>query len=69
MARLDYPYEVQAPDSEDLRNGHDTLEWLTNKGIKPYHHFDIDMHHGQAGYTSFYFKSKKIAIWTALVWT
>ena len=69
MAGLNYPYEVQVTDNKDPHNGHDTVYWLDKKGIEPYRHFDIDMHGGQAGYTSFYFKSKKLAIWTAIVWT
>jgi hypothetical protein len=64
-----FPYMVRVPDERDPRNGHDTIEWLKERGKNPGKHYDFHMHGGQSGYTSFWFKSRTIARWVALVWT
>lgn len=61
-------FEVRVPDAKDPRNGHDTLEWLASQGKQPDKHFDIDMHGGRLGYTSFWFKDRLLAIRTLLTW-
>lgn len=66
MARM--IIEVKVPDAKDPENGHMVLEWLTAQGKKPDKHYDIDMHGGQKGYTSFWFKDRLLAIRTQLIW-
>lgn len=63
-----FGFEVQVPDANDNRNGHDVIEWLTALGKEPDWHFDIDMHGGRLGYTSFWFKDRLLAIRTRLMW-
>lgn len=61
--------EVRVTDEFDNENGHKVLEWLKERGLRPMKHFEIDMHGGQTGYTSFYFKSKRQARMVTLHWT
>ena len=63
-----FRFEVRVPDNKDPRNGHDTLEWLESQGKSPGLHFNVDMHSGNLGYTSFWFKDRLLAIRTLLIW-
>lgn len=62
-------YTVQVPIEKDPGFGNETIEWLVNRGFVIHRDFDFDMNGGLLGYCSFFFKSKKTAIWTAMVWT
>jgi hypothetical protein len=38
------------------------LEWLTDRNLEVYKDWDINMHGGKLGYTSFFFTDHRIAI-------
>lgn len=64
---MKYPHEVKIPNSRDPHCGHDTIEWLAQRHRFPERDYEVDMHGGQAGYTSFWFKDAKLAVYTKLV--
>jgi hypothetical protein len=61
-------HQVNIPFCDDSLYGNEVISWLTEHGIKWHLDFDFDMNGGQIGYCSFFFRSRKHAIWTALVW-
>jgi hypothetical protein len=63
-----FPHEVRVPHDKDPEFGHQTLEWLSARKKRPDRDFEIDMHGGQLGYTSFFFKDQKFAVYVKLVW-
>lgn len=65
---MKFPYEVQVPISNDPEFGHQTLEWLASRKKRPDRDFEIDMHGGRLGYTSFWFKDNSLAILVKLTW-
>lgn len=64
---MKYPYEVRIPASKDPDFGHQTIEWLAQRSRFPERDYEIDMHGGKIGYTSFWFKDAKLAVYTKLV--
>ena len=65
---MKFIYHIVVPDANDPENGHQVLEWLFEQDKKPDRDFDLDMHGGQVGFTSFYFKDRILAIRTRLMW-
>lgn len=57
--------EVRIPG--DLEPTYDAIEWLRSNGYEDWIDFDIDMHGGKTGYSSFYFWNKETAFEFALV--
>jgi hypothetical protein len=66
---LKYSFAVVVTDDHDPQNGHLTIEWLSDRGLRPDRDYDLDMHGGRLGYTSFWFKRRVDAMATALTWT
>lgn len=70
-----FPIEVQILESKNYRNDigslirtYEVLDWLSEQKMVASRDFDIDMHGGQMGYTSFWFKDKKKALLVKMTW-
>lgn len=63
-----FKYEVRVIESGPtvLGDTYTALAWLEKKGLDSWIHFEVDMHGGKLGYTTFYFWSKEVATEFAL---
>jgi hypothetical protein len=62
-----FPYLVQLSTTQ-TDFGHKTIDWLKERKKRPDRDYDIDMHGGHEPYVSFWFKDRKLAIYTKTVW-
>lgn len=68
LSVLEMPYTLKVSIHDDETYGNAVIKWLTDNGFKWQRDYEFDMNAGLLGYCSFNFKSRKLAIWTALVW-
>lgn len=59
--------EVKLNDDTILTKTYDALGWLSAKGYRNSIDWDVDMHAGLTGYTTFYFASPDLAAEFSLV--
>jgi hypothetical protein len=57
----DLKCEVRIADDPALSNAYNALDWLTARGYRDSVDWDIDMHSGAIGYTSFFFRDESLA--------
>jgi hypothetical protein len=70
MARrinTDLKIEVRITDPKGLERTYEALDWLIARRYKDEVDWDVDMHSGLRGYSSFYFHSQELATEFALV--
>lgn len=63
----DLRYEVRITDDRKGANTYAALVWLADRGYRSAVDWDIDMHGGTIGYTSFFFGDEPLAVEFKLV--
>ena len=63
-ANPSFKHKVQIfePNGSGLEKTYECLRWLLKKRWYHYRTFEIDMHSGKVGYSTFYFKNEKRAL-------
>ena len=57
-----FVHEVKIPDNGSLLRTYEEIDWLKSEKLEPHIDWDIDMHGGEGGFTSFFFKDKDHAM-------
>jgi len=67
-AATQFKYRVKILDgTPTLKPTYNALLWLESKDLEAWIDYDIDLHAGRLGYTSFWFHNKELALEFALV--